>query len=314
MRVELRHLRYFIAIAEEGSFTRAGSLLRVAQPALSRQIRQLEAEVGVPLLDRSPRGVTLTTAGEAFLVEARRALEHATLAAESARSASAGVGPLLRFAHGNLYGFTRSVEDLLASFRAAHPEVRVEVKSQPDPATHHDLIARAIDAGCAYLNEVPPPGFGAHALAEFVINGVLLPANHALATNPELRLADLRALPLVSMEPERWPGFHRMLDAELQARGLQPRVAHVGLNTSPFIHIAAGVGWGLATEEAGAPYRGASNAIVYRPFVDPPISVWLSLVWAPPAGPMVERLLEAAHRVGLAPTVGARRKASPKRA
>jgi DNA-binding transcriptional LysR family regulator len=224
------------------------------------------------------------------------------------------VGPLLRFAHGNLYGFTRSVEDLLASFRAAHPEVRVEVRSQPDPATHDDLNAKAIDVGCAYLNEVPPPGFGAHALAEFVIKGVLLPANHALAANEQLSLADLKALPLVAMEPERWPGFHRTLESELQARGLQPRLAPAGLNTSPFIHIAAGAGWGLATEEVGAPYRGASNAIAYRPFVDPPISLWLALVWAPPAGPMVERLLEAAHRVGLAPSTGTKRKVAPKRA
>jgi DNA-binding transcriptional LysR family regulator len=312
--LELRHLRYFIAIAEEGSFTRAGTLLRVAQPALSRQIRQLEAEVGVPLLARSPRGVKLTTAGEAFLVEARRALEHASLAAESARSASAGVGPSLRFAHGNLYGFTRSIEELLASFRAAHPEVRVEVRSQPDPVTHDELISKTIDAGCAYLTEVPPVGFGAHGLVEFVIKGVLLPASHALAAQEQVSLAELRGLPLVTMEPERWPGFHRMLEAELQARGLQPRISNAGTQATPIINIAAGAGWGLATEEVGAPYRGSSNAVVYRPFVDPPISVWLALVWAPPAGPMVERLLEAAHRVGLAPSTGTRRKATPRRA
>jgi DNA-binding transcriptional LysR family regulator len=289
-------------------------LLRVAQPALSRQIRQLEAEIGVSLLARSPRGVKLTTAGEAFLHEARRALEHATLAAESARNASASDGASLRFAHGTLFGFTRCVEDLLASFRAAHPEVRVEVTSQPDAAIHAGLMQKSIDAGCTFLAEWPPLGFEGHMLDEFSLTGVLLPASHPLAAPAELSLVDLRGLAWLTLEQDRWPGFYRVLQAQLEARGLQPRVASTALHTSPFIQIAAGAGWALATEEVGAPYRGTSNAIVYRRFIEAPIAIWLGLVWAPPGGPMVERLLQAAHRLGLAPSLADQRKTAPKRA
>jgi DNA-binding transcriptional LysR family regulator len=310
--LELRHLRYFVAIAEEGSFTRAGNLLRVAQPALSRQIRHLETEVGVALLHRSPRGVKLTPAGEAFLVEARRALEHATLAAESARSASGGVGAALRFAHGQLYNMTRVAEELLASFRTAHPDVRVDVTGQPDPETQDALRAGSIDVGCVFLAEWPPQGFEGHALAEISLTGVLLPASHPLAAKSEVSLAEMRALPWLTLEPERWPGFQRVLEDALRGRGLHPRAANSGPIMSPFIHIAAGAGWGLANEEVGGAYRGNSSAIAYRPFVEPPIALWLSLVWTSPAAPVVERLVAAAQRLGLAPVGEDQRKAVSK--
>src|SRR5579872_1183975 len=85
--MELRHLRYFVAVAEERSFVQAARRLRVAQPALSRQIRDLEAEVGVPLLQRLPRGVRLTVAGEIFAADARCTLEIVTRAIATARRA-----------------------------------------------------------------------------------------------------------------------------------------------------------------------------------------------------------------------------------
>ena len=85
--MELRHFRYFVAVAEERSFAQAARRLRVAQPALSKQIHDLEAELGVPLFERLPRGVRLTPAGEAFLADARATLEAAGRATTSARSA-----------------------------------------------------------------------------------------------------------------------------------------------------------------------------------------------------------------------------------
>jgi DNA-binding transcriptional LysR family regulator len=195
-----------------------------------------------------------------------------------------------------------------------HPDVRVEVTSQPDPATHDALIARTIDVGCVFLAEWPPLGLEGHMLLEFSVTGVLLPASHPLAASAEVSLADLRALPWLTLEPERWPGFQRLVEDALRARGLQPRPANAVPHMSPFINIAAGAGWGLATEEVGARYRGDSNAIAYRPFVEPPITLWLSLVWAPPAAPVVERLVAAAERLGLTVDGRGKRKLVPKRA
>src|SRR5439155_24859855 len=99
--MELRHLRYFVAVAEEGSFLRAASRLRVAQPALSKQIRDLEREVGVKLFERLPRGARVTRAGEQFLSNARAALESAARAIATARRAHSATG--VRFAPRELY-------------------------------------------------------------------------------------------------------------------------------------------------------------------------------------------------------------------
>src|SRR6059058_1857407 len=100
--MELRHLRYFVAVAEERSFVNAARRVRVAQPAISKQIHDLEGELGVALFHRLPRGVRLTRAGETFLVDARRTLDAAEHAVVSARGAAEGGVSDLAFAHGEL--------------------------------------------------------------------------------------------------------------------------------------------------------------------------------------------------------------------
>ena len=130
--MELRHLRYFVAVAEEHSFVRAARRLRVAQPALSKQIHDLETELGVTLFDRLPRGVRLTAGGQAFLAEARSTLEAAGRAVTVARSAAKNGACDLEFAHGELAVYTPIIEDLLAAFRESHPEAQVRVSSMSD--------------------------------------------------------------------------------------------------------------------------------------------------------------------------------------
>ncbi len=311
--MELRHLRYFVAVAEAGSLTKAGSALRVAQPALSRQIRDLEREVGVALFERHPRGVRLTPAGEAFRVEARSALEHAELAVASARGvASEAAGPSLRFALGDLFMYGSVAEELLAGFRSAHPAVRVDIASQDESATHDALVAGTIDVGCVLCSKWPPRGFDGHRLLEVELTGVLLPANHPLAAQSTVSLRDLRALPWLTTTPRRWPGLHRDLEGELRARGLTPWHFAPGPTFLPSFHVAAGEGWMLASEASGAPYRGGSGAIAYRPFVEPPILLWIALVWAPPGAPLVARLVESAQRVGLVALDAPGRESVPK--
>ena len=144
--MELRHLRYFVAVAEELGFARAARRLNVAQPALSKQIHDLETELGVALFERLPRGVRLTCAGEAFLAEARNTLDGAVRAIASARSASQSHASTLHFAHGELSLYARTIEGLLATFRAAHPEVQVRVSSQTDGETYRALWQEALAA------------------------------------------------------------------------------------------------------------------------------------------------------------------------
>ena len=192
--MELRHLRYFVAVAEERSFVNAARRVRVAQPALSKQIHDLEGELGVALFHRLPRGVRLTRAGETFLVHARRTLDSAERAVASARGAAEGGVSDLAFAHGELAVYTPIIEDLLAAFRAAHPEARVRVSSKSDADTYQALREGQVDVASIFIAEWPVAGFDAMRLVDCTTKGVLLPASHPLAARPSVRLEELRSL------------------------------------------------------------------------------------------------------------------------
>lgn len=313
-RVELRHLRYFVAVAEARSFVHAAGRLCVAQPALSKQIRDLETEVGVPLFQRLPRGVRLTRAGEAFLAEARATLDGAARAVASARGAAADYASELRFSHGELATYAAQIEDLLAAFREAHPDVQVRVSSQTDAEAHDALRERQLDVACVFLAQWPVAGFAAHRLIDCATTGMLLPARHPLAAKPSVRLAELETLTWLHSAPQRWPGFMRTFEGALAERGLVPqrRRERPAATPSANLVIAAGDVWTLASEAVAAPYRTESRGIVYRPFVEPPIPCWIALVWLPEAATQVQRLVDVARRIGLA--VGDERAAAELRA
>jgi DNA-binding transcriptional LysR family regulator len=295
--LELRHFRYFVAVAEERSFAQAARRLRVAQPALSKQVRNLEAELGVTLFDRLPRGVRLTHAGEAFLAEARSTLEVAARAVTSARGAARAAASDLAFAHGELALYTSTIEDLLAAFRAAHPETQVRVSSKSDADTYHALRSGEVDVASVFIAQWPVAGFEALRIVDCSTKGVLLPASHPLAAQPSVELADLRDLTWLHSSPQRWPGFSRIFEDALRERGLVPPRSRERPKETPAanVQIAAGDTWTLASEAIAAPYRSTPTAIVYRPFVEPPIPCWIALVWRPKAPRVVQDLVEVAR-------------------
>jgi len=300
--MELRHLRYFVAVAEERSFIGAATRLRVAQPALSKQIRDLEVELGTVLLERGPRGVHLTAAGRAFLVEARHTLDVASHAVASARGAAVGRDSPLRFAHGELATYGTSIEHLLTSFRDTNPDAQIEISSNHDGEIFHALRERHVDVGSIFIAEWPVQGFSAHRLIDATITGVLLSSSHPLAAQPSLGLAQLRTLTWLNSSSRRWPGFFPVLQTALRERGLVPERQLERPREAPTmnVQIAAGDTWTLVSEAVATPYRKKSNGIVYRPFREPPIPCWLALVWLPPAVTQVEQLVQAARQIGLA--------------
>ncbi len=300
--MELRHLRYFVAVAEELGFARAARRLHVAQPALSKQIHDLETELGVALFERLPRGVRLTRAGEAFFIEARNTLDGAVRAIATARGASEDRASTLRFAHGELSLYAATLEGLLATFRGVHPEVKLLVSSQSDVEIYRALRERTVDVACVFLARYPVTGFGAHRLIDCATTGVLLPASHALAAKPSVRLAELQTLTWLHSASQRWPGFLEAFEEALQDRGLLPQRRRERPKEAPShnLLIAAGEAWALASEAIATPYRTGSQAIVYRPFVEPPIPCWLALVWLPEASAAVQRLIDVARSSGLA--------------
>src|SRR5947208_3511132 len=179
--MELRHLRYFVAVAEELSFVRAAGRLRVAQPSLSKQIHNLESELGVALFDRLPRGVRLTEAGAAFLGEARTVLESAGRAIAYARIAAQDGTSDLTFAHGELSVYNQVIERLLSGFRVRHPKAELRVSSQSDANASRALRERRVDVASVFIAEWPVEGFDAHRMVDRITRAAFLPAGQPIA-------------------------------------------------------------------------------------------------------------------------------------
>ncbi len=219
-----------------------------------------------------------------------------------ARGASEDRASTLRFAHGELSLYAATLEGLLATFRGVHPEGKLLVSSQSDVEIYRALRERTVDVACVFLARYPVTGFGAHRLIDCATTGVLLPASHALAAKPSVRLAELQTLTWLHSASQRWPGFLEAFEEALQGRGLLPQRRRERPKEAPShnLLIAAGEAWALASEAIATPYRTGSQAIVYRPFVEPPIPCWLALVWLPEASAAVQRLIDVARSSGLA--------------
>jgi LysR family hca operon transcriptional activator len=187
--VELRHLRYFVAVAEEGSLTNAAERrLHTAQPSLSRQIRDLELEVGVKLLERGARGIALTSAGRVFLDHARLALLQVEAAGEAARRAAAPEKPAF------VIGFLAGQElvwlpETLRILRELEPAIEITIASQSSPELAGGLMRGKVDV--AFLRrEAQSPGLAFKFLIKEPLVAVL-PTGHRLAKRKDIRLSDL---------------------------------------------------------------------------------------------------------------------------
>jgi DNA-binding transcriptional LysR family regulator len=195
--VEVRHLRYFVAVAEEASFTSAARRVHVAQQVLSAQVRQLEAALGVELLNRGARGVTLTPAGAAFLDGAKETLGALDRSAAAARNAAGAVTGRLAVGLSVAAGGERPT-NLLASFQRAHPDVVVALRTFELTQPAAGLLDHTSDV--AFVRPpVGAPGISLRAVAEEP-RVFVLPAGHHLAGRDRLTLADVAGLPWVAAE------------------------------------------------------------------------------------------------------------------
>jgi DNA-binding transcriptional LysR family regulator len=271
--VDLRQLRYFVAVAEAGSLTRAAAGLHIAQQSLSEQIRGLEAELGAPLFERSSRGVRLTDVGTVLLRDARPLLAQAARAVETARRAARGEGAELRV------GFLSSVANymlppVVRAFRELYPEVTLHVED----VSIADLVERVrtgeLDAGLSR-----PPLVDDLATEEVLREPVaaVLPEGHRLAGRCELDLAELADEPWVLTPRNSWPPWHRQYDEDFARAGFAPRVVQRAATVQNLLAlVAAGVGVTRLTMSARTlrgsgvtfvPLRGdeALVVVVWRP-------------------------------------------------
>ena len=222
--MELRHLRYFLAVAEALNFTKAAARLRVAQPALSRRVQDLEDEIGVDLLKRSPRGVTLTAEGRLFLEETREVLKRADESVEKVRA-------LARAEYGELhvgYAPAPTVEILppaLAAYQKAFHRVRVVLHDLPQQA-----LIDGLQNGTLELAIMPGPvGLQSgrlefEALRSYPICVALAPT-HRFARLKAVTLEQVAAEPLIGFRRKDYPEYYVGLDRIFAPLGIKPRVA-----------------------------------------------------------------------------------------
>ena len=220
---ELRHLVYFREVARRLHFRKAAEALGVAQPALSRQIAQLEAALGIRLFNRSSRRVELTQAGAA-LAERRRNRSSPALARVPAdlRAVAEGQVGRLRVAFTGL-AMATVLPDILRGFHRRFPGIRLELNEFPTSVQLAALQAGEIDCGF-FHPDAPSPGIGTTLLLR-ERNGVLLPADHPLGRRRVLRLRDLGDTPFVLFPRTHNPGFYDRVLSAFASAGVAPRIA-----------------------------------------------------------------------------------------
>ena len=263
--MELRHLRYFIAVAEEGHVTRAAARLGIQQPPLSQQIRALETELEVQLFRRKPRGVELTQAGEALLTEARTVLDRVEHAVAAARRTGRGDAGRIGVGFTSSASFHPFVPRIIREFREASPLVALSLEEAGTGELVDGLLAERIDA--AFVRS--PIGAAAEVAVHSVLKEemvVALPAGHRLAAG-----ASPARLPLAALEPEIFilyrrplgPGLYDAIIAACQRAGYSPRIGQEAPRMLATLSlIAAGLG---VTLIPASMQRMGMEGVVYRP-------------------------------------------------
>lgn len=261
--VELRLLRYVAALAEELNFTRAAARLRVAQPSLSKQIRDLEEYVGLKLFERTKREVRLTAAGEAFADEARQAILHAERAVEVARAADGQHKGPWTIAYSPLVNL-RILARINEHLSASRPEVDIRFVSAHTSEQVTGLTSGALQAGLVILPVHESPLTSHTLYREPLI--LALPTHHALAAKPEVEMADLHDVPLVTIRSDCEPRFGECLERTFRAARIRRRVLRQATTQSEALQLASHNG--LAALLMPSAQRSAEEGIVFRTFSD----------------------------------------------
>lgn len=242
--MELRHLRYFCSIAEHRSFSRASARLRVAQPSLSRQVRQLEDELGVALFIRSNSGVQLTDAGEAFFHQATRLLAQLAIAVSSAQEIGRGRGG--EFVIGGDWRLPMDmIPQAIRQIRRLYPKVKVNLLDLP---MHEHLMAlrdRRIHIGfvpSVYMGMAEGIDARRVLISE---NMALLPENHRLAGRARLRVEDLRDETWLVLDEKNAPGIRNFYHQLFRLAQISPRFGAPS-NSAQGILTRVGLGDGVA--------------------------------------------------------------------
>jgi len=272
--IEIRHLRYFKAVAEELHFGRAAARLHLAQPALTRQIQRLEEEVGVLLLKRTQRSVELTAAGALFLERATHILADLDKAAIDARRVAAGeYGRLtVGFIHSSSYSLMPAI---LERFRHLYPDVELDLREMTVGEQFEALARGAIDVGLLR----PPSPDPRIETATILEEGFLLvvPKGHALADGGGVTLAQLAGEPFIMFSQRQSPLFHARIMRMCDRAGITPRIVQHATQIHTVLGlVGAGMGVAVVPETARNLHIPGTRFLAID---QPPEPVHVALAW-----------------------------------
>ncbi|SNT56187.1 transcriptional regulator, LysR family [Streptosporangium subroseum] len=282
---ELRQLRYFLAVAEELSFTRAAERLLIAQQSLSQQITALERRLGVRLFDRDSRGTRLTAVGGVFVSEARAVLERADQALAVLQRARRGEVGDLRLAFLTTVA-NHLLPPIVRALREQLADVRITTESTTIAALVEGVTGGRYDA--AFTRPPLVDGLASRTLANEPVCAVL-PEDHALAHRTELDLRDLAGERWVLTPPSSWEPWHRTYNDHFHQAGFIPDVVHTDANPQNLLGlVAAGVGITRLVRSSQSLRR---TGVVFIPFADAYAPT--DVIWLPRNdNPALPRLLE----------------------
>ena len=273
-RFDLRHVACFLAVVEHGSFRQAARHLNIAQPALSRTLRNLEEGLGALLISRDRRRLELTPAGRVFAAGGARLLREAADLAHNAARADKGLLGQLRVSYTD-FAIAGALPDIVNAFRATFPDISVTF-TPGVTATQIDALREGrIDAGFL-TGPIDLPFLQTHTVQRDHMVAVL-PAGHRLAEQRRVALGDLADEGFVLGASERWSHFHTHVTHVCQGAGFLPRLAQEAADSEAILGlVAAGIGVTLSIESiARRPRRG----IVMRRLVGDPYEIPTVLAW-----------------------------------
>jgi DNA-binding transcriptional LysR family regulator len=260
--MELRHLRYFLVVGEVLNFTKAAARLRVAQPALSRQVQDLEDEIGVDLLRRSPRGVTLTAEGKLFLQEVRELLKRVDETVEKTRALARGEYGELHIGYSSV-PTAEILPPALEAFRKAVPRVNLVLHD----LTSDDLIAGLRNAELELAIMVQPTGEQTAGIefeaARRYTWCVAFAATHPFARLKSISLEKVAAEPLVALRRKDYSEYHRILERIFAPICAKPRIG-AECDTASSLIMEVEAGRGIAVVTANLKLMGGER-LLYRP-------------------------------------------------
>lgn len=274
--MELRHLRYFATVARCGGISAASRELRIAQPTLTRQLHDLERELGVELFFRGARGISLTPAGHLFLTDTERLLDDLAAARMRVRRMAKGQAGSLRIGIAPNYTWHPAILGRLQTFRADFPDVSVMLEPELSASQLEAIENGRLDAGFLAWR----PKDSAELAGVTVMSNKLLlavPASSPHATRPPSRLKELRDESFIWFPRERSPAYYDFLIHQCHGAGFTPNLVLIGTDVSTILGlVAAGMGYSLVSE--ASKYNCPSQAVLHEhPELRTPYDV--ELVW-----------------------------------